>query len=300
MRRILVLGGTRFFGKRLVQKLLDNGDDVTIATRGETDDPFGDDVQRIKVDRFSRESMEKAFSGDDEWDLIYDQICFSPDDAHDACEVFKFRVKKYILTSTLSVYNFDSKAKKEEKDFNPYDCHIKYGRKDEFSYGEGKRLAEAVFFRNARFPVLAVRPPIVLGRDDYTERLHYYVRKVLSEEVIGLDNTERKASFVESEDLAQFLFWAGFKEDFTGPVNASSPDQLSLKELLTIIEEKTGKAAKVASPDGTVKSSPMNFPVSIYQDVSLAEAEGYKFKKLSEWFEPLTEWIVKEEKAKQQ
>ena len=297
MRKVLVLGGTRFFGKRLVQKLINNGDDVTVATRGETEDPFGNKVERVKVDRFDRKSMEQAFKGQ-EWDVIYDQICFAPDDAQDACDIFKGRVKKYVLTSTLAVYNYNEKAEKVEKDFDPYSYPLKYGRKDVFDYGEGKRLAEAVFLQKAKFPVVAVRPPIVLGKDDYTERLHYYVRKVLAGEVIGFDDLSRKLSFVDSDDLARFLFWCGVEDDFSGPANASSPDQITHGEMIKLIEDKTGTEAKIEHPSSKEANSPMNFPVSIYQDVSIAEAEGFHFSKLSDWLAPLVEWIVSKEKKK--
>lgn len=49
MKNILILGGTRFFGKRLVRLLLDEGFKVTIATRGNTSDEFGDQVERIQL-----------------------------------------------------------------------------------------------------------------------------------------------------------------------------------------------------------------------------------------------------------
>jgi len=294
MRKILVLGGTRFFGKRLVHKLLENGDEVTVATRGETPVPFGKKVHHIKVDRFDRGSMENAFQ-DGEWDVIYDQICFSPDDALDACEIFARRVGRYVFTSTLSVYEFNEKAEKIEKDFDPYHYEMKGGRKEQFDYGEGKRLAEAVFFQKATFPVIAPRPPVVFGLDDYTERLHYYVRKVMNDQKIGLDHLEANVSFVDSEDLANFLFWTGF-QDFTGPVNASSSDQISLGKMIELIEGASSKTAIVEPASSKEDSSPINFPFSIYQDVSAAAANGYHFKKLSEWFEPLIKDIVAKEK----
>jgi nucleoside-diphosphate-sugar epimerase len=293
MRKILILGGTRFFGKRLVQKLIENGDEVTLATRGETAHPFGEKVHHLKVDRFDRGSMEKAFQ-DGEWDVIYDQICFSPDDALDACEIFDRRVRRYVFTSTLSVYKFNEKAEKIEKDYDPYKYELKNGRKEEFDYGEGKRLAEAFFFQKANFPVVAPRPPVVFGVDDYTERLHYYVRKVLKGEKIVLDHPEAIVSFVDSDDLANFLFWTGFQE-FIGPVNASSSDQISLGEMIKMIERATGKSAIIEPANSKEDSSPINFPTSIYQDVNTAEANGYHFKKLTEWFEPLIKDIVTQE-----
>ncbi|MCD8510995.1 MAG: NAD-dependent epimerase/dehydratase family protein [Bacillus sp. (in: Bacteria)] len=296
MRNILVLGGTRFFGKRLVKKLVDNGDNVTVATRGETEDGFGDSIQRVKIDRFNRASLEEGL-GDSSWDVVYDQICFAPDDAQDMCDIFKDRVGKYVLTSTLSVYSFNDKALKEERDFDPYSYSLKFGRKEDFDYGEGKRLAEAVFFQKAEFPVVAPRPPIVLGLDDYTERLHYYVRKIFAGEAIGIDHLDAMISFVDSDDLAQFLFWVGLN-NLTGPVNASAPDQITLGEMIKLMETKTGKTAIVKAPEMREQSSPMNFPVSIYQDVTLAERAGYSFKGLSEWFEPLIEGIVAQEKER--
>ncbi|MDQ0258027.1 nucleoside-diphosphate-sugar epimerase [Evansella vedderi] len=294
MRKVLVLGGTRFFGKRLVNKLVAHGDDVTIATRGETSDEFGSSVKRLKVDRFNRESLEKAFE-DTKWDVIYDQICFAPDDAQDMCDIFRHGVGKYVLTSTLSVYSFDDKEEKVEKDFDPFLYEIKYGRKENFDYGEGKRLAEAVFFQKASFPVVAPRPPIVFGLDDYTERLHYHVRKIVSGDSIGLDNLNAKVSFVDSDDLATFLFWVGF-ENLTGPVNCSAPDQITLGGMIELLEKKIGKAAKIEGSKTRDDSSPMNFPVSIYQDVTLAKGAGYSFKPLSQWFEPLVEAIVEQDK----
>jgi len=50
-KNILIIGGTRYFGKLLVQQLIDKGHQVTIATRGQASDPFGAHVQRIRVDR---------------------------------------------------------------------------------------------------------------------------------------------------------------------------------------------------------------------------------------------------------
>ncbi|ADU29686.1 NAD-dependent epimerase/dehydratase family protein [Evansella cellulosilytica] len=295
MRHVLVLGGTRFFGKRLVQKLIDNGDNVTVATRGETEVKFDGTVTRVKVNRFDRESMTSVFP-DKKWDIIYDQICFSPDDAQDACDVFAGKVNRYVLTSTLSVYQFNEKAAKEEKDFNPFAYDIQSGRKEDFDYSEGKRLAEAVFFQKANFPVVAPRPPIVFGLDDYTERLQYHIRKILRGDKIGIDNVEAKISFVDSEDLAQFLFWIGH-QDFVGPVNASAPDQITLGDMIALIERKTGGRAIVKASLSKEESSPMNFPTSYYQDVAFAKAEGYTFKPLSEWFEPLIEALVKNEKS---
>ena len=58
----LVLGGTKFFGKHLVRTLIENGNTVTIATRGKTPDPFGAEVGRILTDRADCDKMKNSFA----------------------------------------------------------------------------------------------------------------------------------------------------------------------------------------------------------------------------------------------
>ena len=59
--KILVVGGPRFFGVLLVRELLRKGHEVTIATRGNTKDDFGDSIHRIAVDRCDPDALKKAF-----------------------------------------------------------------------------------------------------------------------------------------------------------------------------------------------------------------------------------------------
>ncbi len=61
--KILVIGGTRFFGIHMVNELLAKGHDVTIATRGKVSDEYGDRVKRITIERTNETSMKNALSG---------------------------------------------------------------------------------------------------------------------------------------------------------------------------------------------------------------------------------------------
>lgn len=78
--KILVLGGSSFFGKKLVRKLINNGDnEVTIATRGNRviDQDISSKVRQVVVDRTNINLMKQAL-GTENFDVIYDQICFNP------------------------------------------------------------------------------------------------------------------------------------------------------------------------------------------------------------------------------
>ena len=61
--KTLVIGGTRFFGIHMVNELLAKGHDVTIATRGNASDEYGDRVKRIIIERTNEDSMKNAFNG---------------------------------------------------------------------------------------------------------------------------------------------------------------------------------------------------------------------------------------------
>ncbi|WP_229508038.1 NAD-dependent epimerase/dehydratase family protein [Massilia sp. Dwa41.01b] len=102
-KNILVIGGTRYFGKLLVQRLVRAGHRVTIATRGYAPDPFGPRIERIRVDRRNETAMRAAFLGA-RYDLVFDQMCYSPLDAAIAVRTFAGKVARYVLTSTIDVY----------------------------------------------------------------------------------------------------------------------------------------------------------------------------------------------------
>ncbi len=288
LKKVLVLGGTRFFGKKLVKLLLENGHDVTIATRGKTVDSFGDKVNRLLIDRENNQSL-KAAAGETQWDLVYDNICYSPKEAVEACEIFSGKVKRYILTSTLSVYEFGAE-KRQEEDFNPYSYPIKIGSKSDFSYGEGKRLAEAVFFQKANFPVSAVRFPIVLGLDDYTKRLHFHIEQVKNGKPLGIPNVNARLSFINSDEAASFLYWLGFQQ-MEGPINACSKGELSLRAILSLIEEVVGKEAIVEQQTADEHRSPFGILDDWYMDTKKAEEAGYVFHELKDWFPALVREI---------
>ena len=289
MKNILVLGGTRFFGLRLVELLIKEGHRVTIVTRGQLRNPFGEQVEHIIVDRSDRVAFAKAVEGR-HFDIVYDNICYSPNEAQAFCELFNGHIGKLVFTSTLSTYEADGKPK-TENDFDPYTYEIRMGDAKDFTYNEGKRQAEAVFFKEAQFPVVAARFPIVMGEDDYTKRLHFHVERIANGEPIGFVNMDAEMSFIQATEAAMFLHWAGMT-DIEGPINATANGKISLKALIALIEEATGKRAKIVllGPDGI--RSPYAVPTSWYMDNSKAQQAGFTFSELSSWLPKLIQKLA--------
>ena len=94
----LVIGGTRFMGVHLVKQLLEDGHNVTIATRGKTYDPFGNTVKRIVFDRTKKSSIEQAFL-DKEFDIVFDNIAYCANDVYILAE--HFPGKRYVMLTVL-------------------------------------------------------------------------------------------------------------------------------------------------------------------------------------------------------
>lgn len=292
MAKIFVIGGTRFFGKRLVNKLLEEGHEVTVATRGNTPIEWGDEVFHVTMDRNDPEQLKKAIQ-DHQYDIVYDQVCFSPDEAKEAVEIFQGKVKKYVFTSTLSVYGLNEEPWNEE-DFDPHHYPIRYGNKDQFDYAEGKRLAEAVFFQEADFPVVAVRIPIVMGTDDYTQRLWFHIEKIKQGEPFFVRNLAAKMGYISSEESADFLKWIG-SQTYEGPINAIADGTISIGELITLIEQKANQKA-ILSSDETKNPSPYSPAQSFYMSNKKAKELGFTFSHLSDWLPPLIEELITKSK----
>jgi nucleoside-diphosphate-sugar epimerase len=289
MKKVLVLGGTRFFGKHLVEMLIEKGVDVTVATRGLTADSFGNRVKRMVIDRYDRASLQQAADAGP-WDIVYDQICYASDDAREACEAFQGKVRHYVFTSSLSVYGYAEEAQQEEQ-MDPYTYPVQMGSRFDFMYNEGKRQAEAVFFQQAEFPVVAVRFPIVMGEDDYTERLVFHIQHIKNSKPIGMPNPEAVMCFISAEEAARFLLWAG-ESEITGPINACSQGTITLRELVGLIEEATHKQAILKAHTEEEHMSPYGVEHSWYMDTVKATNAGFVFSRLQDWLPDLIRQLV--------
>lgn len=289
MKKILVIGGTRFFGKRLVEKLLQQQHELTLITRGKLPEIFQGKVQHLQCDRTDKSALINAI-GDRQFDLVYDNVNFTPQDAKEAVEIFKGKTSRYIFTSTLSVHEADGIPKIEE-DFNPTTYPIFLGERTEFTYAEGKRQSEAVFFQQASFPVVAVRFPIVMGEDDYTKRLLFHTERIKNHQAISFMNIDANMGFISAEEAAEFLVWVG-QEKFEGPIHAAANGLISNKELVQLIEEISGQQATIALAGVEDTKSPYSIPKSWYMKTNFAQKLGFEFSDLHNWLPTLIKNIL--------
>ncbi|MER6612771.1 NAD-dependent epimerase/dehydratase family protein [Streptomyces xantholiticus] len=288
MRSICVIGGSRYFGKRLISRLLAAGDRVTVVNRGSSAPPDG--VLHLVADRNDESSLRNAL-GDRTFDVVVDQVCYTPRQADIARRVFDGRTGRYVLTSTVEVYEYeDSDAPVREDAVDPHtvavDLDAPWDDPDhrEAHYGEGKRQAEAVLAAAPGFPWVSVRTAHVLGgADDFTGRVEHYATRMREGRAIRVPVGNRPATYIHVEEIADFLFWTAGQE-FTGPVNANSRGPLVTAEICEAVGRVSGGRAEFAAVE-VGAYSPFSFARSYGMDNARAARLGFSFSHTSDWLE---------------
>ena len=287
---ILILGGTRYFGIPMVEELLQQGHDITIATRQNAKDGFGDTVSRIKIERTDPISMKKAFKGK-KYDAVYDKIAYCSNDIKYAMDAIE--CDKYIYMSSTSVYE-PKKINTKEEDFSGTDKKLIWCSRSDFPYDEIKRQAECALWQAySDRNWVAVRYPFVIGEDDYTERLLFYVEHTMKSIPMNIDNLSCQMGFIRSDEAGQFLAFLADK-NFSGAVNGSAQGTISLSEIIRYIEVKTGSKAVIAA-DGD--NAPYNGEPEYSINTEKAENLGYKFSRLNDWIFDLLEHYIRKVNA---
>jgi len=294
-KNILVIGGTRYFGKLLVQRLVRAGHRVTIATRGYAPDPFGARIERVRVDRRSDTAMRAAFAGK-RYDLVFDQMCYSPLDAAIAVRSFAGRVGRYVMTSTVDVYrgikplghalresDLPVLAQRIDTAWPWHDPELAVQ-----SYVAGKVQAEAYLYRDGSLPLVTARLAHVLGGpEEFTGRLAYYVDLLRAGAALPYVHAGAAVSFLGMQEAAAFLDWVG-GQAFTGAVNAASGGPLSAHGLfgrVARVLDAPARYRRVEEATAPGVLSPFDFNAPMVLDTGRASDLGFRFSHSDAWLD---------------
>ena len=287
---ILVIGGTRYFGVPMVESLLANGNEVTIATRGLTKDNFGDSVHRLLLDLSEERSVRNALINKT-YDIVIDKMGYSSNEVKWMLE--SLRCDRFIHMSTAGVYQLD-RFDIGEEEFDGAQGNLCWCSRRELSYDDGKRNAERAL--SQIYPQqnwVSVRAPFVLGRNDYTRRLSFYVEHVLRQQPMFIDNADARFCVAECGELSDFLV---FLTDcpYQGPINACADGLISVAEILRYTEEKTGMVARLL-PAGD--PAPYNGTKDNSLSTARARALGFTFADVHDWIYDLLDYTINEVKS---
>ncbi len=276
--KCLVIGGNRYVGLRLAV-LLNSIKDIELHILNRTGQaPHCPGAVAHKGDR----RLLSQLYVDKEWDVVFDFAAYTESDAAGALDFFK-RVGKYIFISTASVYNPGENLREEA--FAPQNLDLKLEDTKQ-DYQSGKRRAEAIFSQRAPFPFVSVRFPVILGPDDYTERLTFHTGRVKRSEGIYFPNHKAKVSMVHAEDAARGLFWL-LSQSLTGPLNMASERPISMTNLLLQIELVTGFKAVIATQRDEENASPYCPDQNWYMSTDRLNKAGFVARPILDWLPEL-------------
>jgi 2'-hydroxyisoflavone reductase len=176
----LVIGGTRFIGRHTVEELLANGYHVTIFTRGTHENPFADreGVDHIEGDRRDDTDL-RAAALSARPDIVIDCVAYYPEDVEVAVDLFA-DVDGYVYISSGDAYGVEEIPKREDSTpMRPCTEEQAVDESDE-TYGNRKAEGDRIVQQAAEEGVnaMSVRPCIVYGPYDYTERMDYWLDRV--------------------------------------------------------------------------------------------------------------------------
>ncbi|SEW05020.1 SDR family oxidoreductase [Halobacterium jilantaiense] len=271
MDTALVVGGTRFIGRHLVAELLDHGYDVTTFNRGNHDDPFAEDdrVARVEGDRTERRDLLQA-KREVEPDAVFDCVAYKPRDVESATEIFS-GVDAYVYISSGAAYA-DEDVPKREGETALESCSAEAATDDSpETYGARKAAGDRIVFQAADRGVnaMSVRPPVVYGPHDYTERLAYWVDRVAEyDEVVVPGDGTNLWQRVYAEDVAQGLRVVAEEGEPGEAYNVGDRNAVTLDRMLDLIADALGTSVErsYTSPRelSIVDLEPDDFP--LYRD----------------------------------
>ncbi|WP_223700487.1 Rossmann-fold NAD(P)-binding domain-containing protein [Sutcliffiella deserti] len=233
--KILVIGGTRFLGRFIVEEALKQGHEITLFNRGNHNELFPQ-VECIVGDRHK----DLALLETGKWDVAIDTCGFTPLALSETTKILADKVEHYTFISSISVY----------KDWIPYGIKenypvlslsdeevekIGYGTSEEINanYGALKALSEKAAEQIMPGKVLHVRSGLLVGPHDYSDRFSYWVSRIAEGgEVLAPGRRNRTIQLIDARDMALWILKMA-DERMTGTFNVTGPNTpLTMEDFL--------------------------------------------------------------------
>ena len=221
-KTILMLGGTGFLGPQTVEAALRRGYKVTLFNRGKTRPGLFPDLEKLHGDR-EKDDL-KALEGR-KWDAVVDTSANVPRWTKKAGEVLGPNIGHYVYISSVSVYADLSKPGADETAAVATIDDPTTEKIDGRTYGALKALTEKAAEAAMPGKVAVVRPGLIVGPEDPSDRFTYWpVRVARGGEVLAPGSADDPIQLIDVRDLGEFL--VRLIDDGTkGVFNALGPDK---------------------------------------------------------------------------
>lgn len=236
---LLVLGGSNFVGRALVEDGLARGWAVTTFTRGRSGhrDP---EAEHLTGDRLDPASLRPLAAR--EWDVVADTWSGAPRAVRDSARVLAGRVGRYAYVSSRSVYAAPlARLADEQAPTVAGDPDAEDG-----DYPERKRGSELALEAVLGDRALIARAGLVLGPHEDVGRLPWWLERIArGGDVLAPGPPGLGVQLIDARDLAHWLLGAA-ADGRHGPFDAvSGPDHTTMRGLLEACRQATGSGARL-------------------------------------------------------
>src|SRR5215216_1419799 len=297
---VLILGGTGFLGRHLVEAALADGHRPTLYNRGLTEPGLFPEVEKIEGDRDGDLSPLLRRR----WDAVIDTCGYVPRTVRASAGLLAGAVDHYTFVSSISVYpDAISPGADEEAPVQELPDPTVEEVTGE-TYGGLKALCERAAEEMMPGRVLNVRPGLISGPHDPTDRFTYWPRRIAAGgEVLAPDHKDRRVQYIDVRDLAAWIVKKS-AEHRTGTYNATGPDyELRMGRLLEECETASAAGAELVwvSEDFLVENGvepftelplwvPRDYAAILAIDCGKAIEAGLTFRPLAETIEDVLDW----------
>lgn len=227
--KLLVLGGTQFLGRHVVDAAVARRYHVTIFTRGRAPVPWGAAVERRRGNRDPAIAPGLGVLAEGVWDAVIDTSGYLPRCVGASARLLEERVAHYLFVSSLSAYADGSAAGQDE---NASVAELADPASEDIAahYGPLKAACERQVVAAFDDRATIVRPGLIVGPHDPTDRFSYWVARFLHPEVLGERGVDavvpvppsRSVQFIDARDLAEWMLDLAAAR-IAGTFNACSP-----------------------------------------------------------------------------
>ncbi len=219
--RILVLGGTRFVGRHILDALVASGANVTMFNRGMSDPSLRAGVENVRGDR----SRDLGTLEGKRFDFVIDTSGYTPDVVKHAARFFESRTKRYLFVSSVSVYDLEQ-VRSDRVDEDAPLLNLPEGvdptvYADE-QYGSLKNLCESEVRAAFGERATILRLGLVAGPHDPTDRFTYWVLRVAAGGDVLAPPADRNIQYVDARDAARFTSRI-VRDEVSGTYNVVAP-----------------------------------------------------------------------------
>ena len=311
--KVLIIGGTGYMGKITVEGLLDRGDDVTVFSRGTTRPHWWERVRHIQGDRNEYADFRAKLRGES-FDAVIDTQAYGKDDVASAVETFRgmvgragsTRVGRYLMVSTGSVYlegavDFSRRCPYNESDVDWSSLDYTYPVGED-PYAVGKRHCEKWLHENCDMPYTIIRVPAVMGPEDPTGRMWWWVQRALDGGSVVIPAEMRGAfrTLYSADAAANFIRTLDAPQTIGQTYYVAMPEIMTVERWVGLIWRAAGNEEQIVYvPRSVIRrqealrdySAPLTRPVSNIHDLSYAEnLLGIVSTPVEEWVESTVNW----------